>query len=97
MQIQSQTFPHTKRQYMRESNIRAGNATIKQLQREVLIDTKGEYMKESNILARYATIKQLQSHTLLNTKGQCMKEATACVSPFFYMKLCLVKVHEIQL
>ena len=36
---------------MKESNILAGNATFKQLQKEVWLNTRGEYMKESNIFA----------------------------------------------
>ena len=35
---------------MKDSNIIAGNATIKQQQKEVLLNTKGQYMKESNTL-----------------------------------------------
>ena len=46
-------------QYMMESNILAGNASIKQQPKEVLLCTKGQYMKESNILAGNAAIKQL--------------------------------------
>ena len=64
----------TKGQYMEESNILAGNVTIKQLQRVVLLDTKGQYMKELNTLAGYATIKQRQRVILMNTKRQFMKE-----------------------
>ena len=36
---------------MKESNILAEIANIKQVQRKVWLNTKGEYMKESNILA----------------------------------------------
>ena len=52
---------------MKESNIHAGNANIKQLQSQLLLSTKGQYMKESNIHAGNATIKQLQSQILLST------------------------------
>ena len=43
---------------MKESNFLAGNATIKQHQKEILLNTKGQYMKESFILAGNETIKQ---------------------------------------
>ena len=45
---------------MKESDTLAGNATIKQIQREVWHDTKGEYMMDSNTLAANVTIKQLK-------------------------------------
>ena len=57
---------------MKESNTIAGNATIKQLQRDVLLDTKGQYMKKSNTIPGNATIKKLQKEVLLSTKGQYM-------------------------
>ena len=57
---------------MKKSNSFAGNATIKQLEREVFRNTKGQYVKESNILVVNATIKQLKIETLLNTKEQYM-------------------------
>ena len=53
-----------------ESDTLAGNATIKQLQREILLNTKEQYMKESNTLVGNATIKQHPKEILLNTKGQ---------------------------
>ena len=43
---------------MKKSNFLAGNATIKQQQKEVLLNTKEQYMKESNILVGNVTIKQ---------------------------------------
>ena len=57
---------------MKESNTIAGNATIKQLQRDVLLDTKGQYMKKSNTIPGNATIEQLQREVFLSTKGQYM-------------------------
>ena len=53
---------------MKDSNILADNATIKQLQKEVLANTRGQYMKDKNILADNATIKQLQKEVLPNTR-----------------------------
>ena len=53
---------------MKESNILAGNVTIKQQKKEVLLNTKGQYMKESNILAGNKTMKQQQKEMLLNIK-----------------------------
>ena len=50
---------------MMVSNTIAGNATMKQLQREVLFDTKGQYMKESNTLEGNVNIKQQQKGDLL--------------------------------
>ena len=55
--------------YMKESNTVAGNATIKQLQRDVLLDTKGQYMKKSKSFAVNTTIMPLIWDVLLNTKG----------------------------
>ena len=52
---------------MKESNFLAGNAIIKQQQKQVLLNTKGQYMKESNFLVVNATIKQLERDILLNT------------------------------
>ena len=63
-----------KGQYMKESNILVGNATIKQHRRGILLNTKGLYMKESNILATNATIKQPQGAILIHIKGQHIKE-----------------------
>ena len=45
---------------MKEPNTIAGNATIKQHQKEILLNTKEQYMKESNTLASNATIKHHQ-------------------------------------
>ena len=45
----------TKGQYIRGSNILAGNAVNNFLRREVWMSTKGQYMKESNILAGNVT------------------------------------------
>ena len=59
---------------MKESNILADNATIKQLRSKILLYTNGEFMKESNTHAGNAIIKQQQSIVLLNTKGRFMKE-----------------------
>ena len=58
-QLQREIFLNIKGQYMKESNMLAGNATIKLHQKEILLDTKGQYMKEPNILVGNATIKQL--------------------------------------
>ena len=55
---------------MKDSNILAGNVTIKQYQKDNLLNN----MKESNILVDNATIKQHPNEILLNTKGQHMKE-----------------------
>ena len=49
-QHQKEILLTTKGQYMKESNILAGNATIKQHRKEILPDIKGQYMKESNPL-----------------------------------------------
>ena len=59
---------------MKESNILAGNATIKQHQKEVSLITKGQHMKESNILVDDASIKQHQKEIFLNTKDYYMNE-----------------------
>ena len=37
-------------QYMKESYIHAGNATIKQVQRDILMNIKGQFMKGLNTL-----------------------------------------------
>ena len=58
---------NTKEQYMKESDILADNATIKQLQKGILLNTKQQYMKDSNIPAGNATIKQLPRAILLHT------------------------------
>ena len=55
--LHSQVLPNIKRQYIRESNTLAGNATINQVQREVLLNIKGQYMKESNTLAMQLSSK----------------------------------------
>ena len=55
---------NTKGQYMKDSNILAGNAPIKQLQNLVLLNIKEQYMKESNTLANNAAIKHLQREIL---------------------------------
>ena len=47
---------------MKESNILADNAIIKQLQNFHLLNIKEQYIKESNTLAANAAIKQLKSH-----------------------------------
>ena len=57
---------------MKESNILAINATLKQLQRVILLGTKEQYMTESNTLAIDATIRQLLRIILLGTKEPCM-------------------------
>ena len=66
---------------MKESNTLAGNATIKQHQKEILLDTKGQYMKVSNTLVYNATIKQHKNEILLDTKGKYMKVSNtlACI------------------
>ena len=59
---------NTKRQCMKESNTLAGNATIKQLQREVCIDTKGYFIKESNSPECIAARNLLIGHMSQGTK-----------------------------
>ena len=68
---------------MKESSTLAGNATIKQHQKEILLNTIGRYMKELSTLADNATFKQHQKDSLLNTKGQYMKVSStlACIVP----------------
>ena len=56
-----------KAQYMKDSNILAGNATIKQNKTEILLNTRGQYQKESNILVSNAKIKQHHRGIFLNT------------------------------
>ena len=68
---------------MKESNFLAGNATIKQQQKEILLNTKLQYMKESFILEANATIKQQQNEVLVNTKGHYMKESNIYVYLYF--------------
>ena len=63
------TKENTKGQYRKESNFFAGNAAIKQHQKEILLNTTGQYMRKSNMLAANATIKQYQKEILLNTTG----------------------------
>ena len=53
---------------MKESNILAANATIKQVQKEILLNTKWQYMKESNILVSNVIIKQLTKGSLAEHK-----------------------------
>ena len=65
----------TKRRYMMESNILAGNAIIKHIQKKIWLDIKEQYMMESNTLASNAAIKQLQCPILLDIKEQYMKES----------------------
>ena len=54
---------------MKESNSLAGNATIKQLQREILLNTKGQYMKESNTLVDNVAYNFLRKEVLQDTIG----------------------------
>ena len=65
----------TSKQYLMVSNTIAGNATMKQLQREVLFHTKGQYMKESNTLEGNVTIRQQQKEIFCDTKVQYMKQS----------------------
>ena len=62
----------TKELYMKESNILAVNAIIRQVQRQVLFNTNVQNMKESNILACNAANNSLKREVLLNTKRQYM-------------------------
>ena len=59
---------------MRESNILAGNAPIKQLESLILLVTKG-HMKESDTLADSVVNYLLKSQVLLFTKRQYMEES----------------------
>ena len=79
---------------MKESNILASNATIKQQQKEVLLNTKGQYMKESNILAGNATIKQQQKDVLLNTKGKYTMESNILVDRMVYCMYCMLGIQR---
>ena len=54
-----------KRQFTKELDNLAGNATIRQIQKEILLSPKPQYMQELNIPAGNATIKQLQRAILL--------------------------------
>ena len=58
---------------MKESNTLAGNAIIKQLQREVLLNTKGQYMMESNTLVGNVANNFLTRDILVNTEERYMK------------------------
>ena len=53
---------------MRESNILANNATIKQNQKEILLNTKGQYMKELDSHAGIAINNILLEQILQSTK-----------------------------
>ena len=61
---------------MKDSNILADNATIKQLHKEVLPNTRGQYMKESTILEDNATINLLPKVISQDTKEICINEAS---------------------
>ena len=54
---------------MKESNTFAGNAIIKQIERDILLNTKRQYMKESNTHAVNATLNSHLRLEVLNTKG----------------------------
>ena len=54
---------------MKESNILADNATIKQLQKEILLITKEQYTKESNTLVGNAAYNSLRREVLQDTIG----------------------------
>ena len=64
---------------MKESNTLAGNATIKQLQKEVLLNIKRQYMKESNTHVYNAEKNLLLIQIWLNTKGKYMKKSNTFV------------------
>ena len=55
---------------MKDSNTLAGNATIKQLQREILLDTEVQYMKELNTLVINAIITFLLRTISQGTKKE---------------------------
>ena len=57
-QSQNVFYFKTTGQLMKESSIRAGNVTMKQLHRGILLNTKGQYMKESITPAGNVTTKQ---------------------------------------
>ena len=48
--LHNQIWSNTKGEYMKESNTLAGNAPIKQVQRDILMNIKGQSMKELNTL-----------------------------------------------
>ena len=78
----------TKGQYMRESNILAGYATMKQqLQREILCGFKVHYIKESNNHSGNATVKQIQQEILCFIKRQYMKESNILESNVTFKQL----------
>ena len=54
---------------MKESNILAGNATIKQHKKDILLNTKEQYTKESNTLVGYAAYNCLTREILQDTIG----------------------------
>ena len=60
---------------MKDLNILAGNATLKQLQNQALMNIKEQDMKKLNTHADNATIKQLQRVISKFTNGQYMKES----------------------
>ena len=70
-QLQRKILLNIKGLYMRKLNYPAGNATIKQQQKDI----KLQYMKGSNIHLDNATIKQLQRAISLITKRQYMNDS----------------------
>ena len=74
---------NTNGQYMKESNILVGNATIKQHPKEIWINTKYEYMRKSKFpcgqcnhqATSKGNIDQHQEGILMNTRGPYMKES----------------------
>ena len=59
---------NTKGQYMKESNLLAIYANIKQLKGEVLLNIKGKYMKESDTLAGNAAKISQRRKLWMHTK-----------------------------
>ena len=65
---------------MKESNILANIAAMKQRYRDILKHIKRQFTKKSNTLAKFAVIKQLRRALLLNIKSQYMKESNTLVN-----------------
>ena len=60
---------YIKKEYMKESNILAGNANIEQLQGVILLYITGEYMKGSNTLADNVANNSLTREVWIHTIG----------------------------
>ena len=75
-----------------ESNSLAGNATIKQQQKEVLLITKEQYMKESNFLADIAVCNLLLGQVSQGTKGNYILQEIVQLSK--RLNNCNKKIHK---